>query len=179
MNDNDKTNKSHSKNDFWATIPGVLTALTGFIVAITSLITGLSQAGLIKVGSPVPTPNPPDTPAKPSVKPKSSELATPFYDPTKPFILQIGTDDTPVSAGDEVDRVKKLALQMNLRVDQFKKGKFYITTVGFFSTREEALDFRNILIDRIPFFKSTDPLIQNMREFCPSYSAVGTHLECK
>lgn len=169
MSDSDKPNNSDAKGGFWTTLPGVLTALSGLIVAITGLIVGLSQAGLIKITSTSPSPQP---------RASESSVSLP-YDPTKPFLIQLGSDKTPTSAGDEVDRVKELAAQRNLRVDQFKMKNWYVTTVGFFSSRQEAVNFRDIIIEKIPFYQSTSPQIQNIREWCPNYIAVGTHLECR
>ncbi|MDX2253933.1 MAG: SPOR domain-containing protein [Pseudanabaenaceae cyanobacterium bins.39] len=181
MGDNDKSNGSDAKGGFWTTLPGILTGLSGLVVAITGLIAALSEVGLIKILSNPSSPSP-TVISSPTSSPQPSTSETPFslpYDPTKPFLIQLGSDTTPVSAGDEVDRIKQLAAQKNLRVDQFKKGNWYVTTVGFFSSRQEAESFRNLVIQKIPFFQSTDPQIQNLREWCPNYVAVGTHLECR
>jgi len=91
----------------------------------------------------------------------------------------VGSDKTVVSARDEGDRIKDLAQQNNLRVDQFKMEGLYITTVGFFSSKQEAVNFRNIIVEKIPFFRSTNPKVQNIREWCPDSVDVGTHLECR
>jgi hypothetical protein len=48
MSDSDKSNNSENKNNFWATFPGVLTAVGGFLVAITGLITVLQSMGIVK-----------------------------------------------------------------------------------------------------------------------------------
>lgn len=180
MSDADKPSGSDAKGGFWTTVPGILTGLSSLIVAITGLLVALRGANLIN-----PSPNssssfPPSPATTFSPQPRTS--ATPFslpYDPAKPFLIQLGSDSTPVSAGDEVDRIKELAAQKNLRVDQFKRGNWYVTTVGFFSSRKEAESFRNLVIQEIPFFETTDPQIQNLREWCPNYVAVGTHLECQ
>jgi len=183
MSEGDKSGNSDAKSGFWTTLPGIFTGLSGLLVAITGLIAALNSAGLLKVASNPPSPTPSSTASPsttPSPQPRISE--TPFslpYDPTKPFLIQLGSDTTPVSAGDEVDRVKELAAQRNLRVDQFKTGSWYVTTIGFFSSKQEAASFRSLIIQEIPFFQSTEPQVQNIREWCPNYVAVGTHLECR
>jgi hypothetical protein len=109
----------------------------------------------------------------------SSNSPGSLYDPTKPFLIQLGSDTTPTSAGDEVDRVKQLAERQKLRVDQFKKNNLYVTTIGFFPSEAEAKNARSLIINEIPFFKTTQPVIQNVRQWCPHYVVVGTYLECQ
>jgi hypothetical protein len=45
--DNEMSDNAEKKQSWWLTLPGVLTAMTGFIGAITALIIGLNQVGLI------------------------------------------------------------------------------------------------------------------------------------
>lgn len=185
MNNDDKSSGSDNKGGFWTTLPGIITGLSGLIAAITGLIVALQGAGIIgdkenSAANPSsPSPSPTQTapaPVVPSPQPRSPE---PYIDPTKPFLVQLGSDETPTSAGDEIDRVKELALRKNLRVDQFKQGNWYVTTVGFFSSREEAANFRSLVLEEIPFFQSTSPQIQNIREWCPSPVPSGTYFECR
>ena len=40
------SDNAEKKQSWWLTLPGLLTAMTGFIGAITALIIGLNQVGL-------------------------------------------------------------------------------------------------------------------------------------
>jgi hypothetical protein len=126
-----------------------------------------------------PSPSPPPSTTSSSILTTNNSPASNPYNPTKPFLIQLGSDTTPTSAGDEVDRVKQLAGQLKLRVDQFKKDDLYITTIGFFPSEVDARNTRNLIVEKIPFFQTTQPVIQNIRKWCPKYVTAGTHLECQ
>lgn len=67
MGNDDNSGSSGSQGNFWTTLPGVITAVTGLIGAITALIAGLHQAGLLaSSGQPAtPTPSISPTPSTP------------------------------------------------------------------------------------------------------------------
>lgn len=191
MNSDEKPNGAN-KGNFWTTVPGILTGLTGLIVAVTGLITALNQTGVLNLtSSSPPTPSPSVSPS-PSLSPSPISSPTPSAaipvsppnshdDPSQqPFVILLGSDTTLDSAIYEANRVGEVARRMDLSVDRFKKGNFYVTTLGFFSTQEEANSFRNIIIKEIPYYQSTSPQIQNLQEWCPSFTQVGkSYLECR
>jgi GUN4-like len=55
MDNNDKSD-SQKSGGFWTTLPGILTGIAGVIGAITALVLGLKEAGLINPKNPVPSP---------------------------------------------------------------------------------------------------------------------------
>ena len=67
MDNNDKA-ISQKRGGFWTTLPGVLTGVAGVIGAITALIVGLSEAGLIGSTSGL-SPSPPSSPPSPPNSP--------------------------------------------------------------------------------------------------------------
>lgn len=83
------------KPSWWKSIPGTLTAATGFIAALSGLVAGLNQLGLFKPAQPAPVvvqmPQPPGT-----TVPDSTAIAT-----GKPPVVASGgaTSTSPSSAG--------------------------------------------------------------------------------
>jgi hypothetical protein len=77
------------KKSFWQTLPGIITAISGFVVAITGLITALCDPGfreILGINPPVSTEFPTSTPVDigatlPAVAPST---ASPEPPPTKP-----------------------------------------------------------------------------------------------
>jgi hypothetical protein len=124
--------------------------------------------------------SPSSTPGPSSVATSSSPgvILAPYKNSAKPFLLQLGSDTDPVSARDEVNRVKEFATKKKLSVNLLKKENLYVTIIGFFGSKGEAESLRNLVVNEIPFFKSTNPLIQDIREWCPKPSQSGTYIEC-
>ena len=118
-------------------------------------------------------------PSEQGAKTSPESVINDVFDPTKPFLIQLGSDTDPVSAGDEIDRVRDLAKEKKLSIVPFKKGKWYVTTVGFFESKSEADTFRDLIVVEIPFFKSTNPQVQNIREWCPNHNKTGIYLKCQ
>jgi GUN4-like len=69
--DNDNNDKSDSQRSggFWTTLPGILTGIAGVIGAITALVLGLKEAGVIGLKNPIPSPT---TSIFPTPKPEGS-----------------------------------------------------------------------------------------------------------
>jgi hypothetical protein len=78
MDNNDKS-ASQSTGGFWTTLPGVLTGIAGVIGAITALILGLKEAGIIGQ-----TPSPSPTPSVNVNTPTSSLVPSTALPPTPP-----------------------------------------------------------------------------------------------
>lgn len=90
--DNSEKPDSQSNSGFWSTLPGILTGISGVIAAITALILGLKEVGLIgQALIPVPTPtptmiNPTSIQPVPTPTPDSTEpIPTPTPDWTEPI----------------------------------------------------------------------------------------------
>ena len=73
MNEHNKS--SNQKSGFWNTLPGILTGIAGIISAVTALIVGLNQAGLIGASHTTSPPKPAD-PNQPTDQKASVEDST-------------------------------------------------------------------------------------------------------
>ena len=73
MDNNDKSD-GQTSGGFWTTLPGILTGIAGVIGAITALILGLKEAGLIGAKDPPisPTNSPTPTSISPTPSPEGS-----------------------------------------------------------------------------------------------------------
>ena len=68
---------SSKKQSWWATLPGILTAITAFITAITGLVVGLNQAGLFGTHASSTTTSASTAPAAP-INSREPPIEVPF-----------------------------------------------------------------------------------------------------
>jgi uncharacterized caspase-like protein len=98
----------------------------------------------------------------------------------KPFIIQLSSDAVFNESEDEVKRIQDLAEKNMLKVAQFKtNNKWYVTTVGSFFSEQEANQFLNIILNEIPYFKQTNPTVEDIKKLCPKPVKLDKYWECK
>jgi hypothetical protein len=77
------------KASWWKSLPGVLTAATGFVAALSGLVAGLNQLGVFRREPPAPSavstsPARPDTVPQPLARADTADVATPTPRATSP-----------------------------------------------------------------------------------------------
>jgi hypothetical protein len=80
--DNEDKPRNQDKGNFWTTLPGILTALAGFMTALTALIAGLHQIGLIGAKADPQTSSASTFSTTPSLSPTATSTPTSTSTPT-------------------------------------------------------------------------------------------------
>jgi hypothetical protein len=94
--------ESGDQKSFWATLPGILTAIAAVIGAIGGLIGGLAAAGLIEVSQPDHTPD--TTPALPM---PALPAPDPYIPSLKAHVTALRFFESGISAPELKDRLYK------------------------------------------------------------------------
>ena len=100
------------------------------------------------------------------------------YPSNRLFAIRLSSDETLSESENEVNRIQRLALSYRLTVQQFKINGWFVTTVGYFSSIQEATTFRDTILSEIEYFRTTGISIENIKEICPNPLKNDKYWEC-
>jgi len=158
MGNNDGSSNQTSSG-FWTTLPGVLTGLAGVIGAITALIVGLKEAGLIgqnTTPSSSPSPSVTSTPSpapvssdnQPSPTPEPSQPVSSAPSPANPRWEMMGStaqgegvyvdSSTIKKSGETINFVYKIGNDLVTASADCNANRWYATGYGWYSPQSKA-----------------------------------------
>jgi hypothetical protein len=100
------------------------------------------------------------------------------YTSNQLFIIRLSSDETLSESENEVSRIQPLALRNKLTVQRFKINGWFVTTVGSFSSVQEANNFRDTILSEIEHFRTTGITVENIKDLCPNPVKVDKYWEC-
>jgi molybdopterin converting factor small subunit len=120
---------------------------------------------------------------KPAMNPVADMLPTkaspqPLYPSNQLFVIRLSSDETLSESENEVNRIQPLALRNRLTVQRFKINGWFVTTVGYFSSVQEANNFRDTILSEIEHFKTTGTTVENIKDLCPNPLKNDKYWEC-
>jgi hypothetical protein len=100
------------------------------------------------------------------------------YTSNQLFIIRLSSDETLSESENEVSRIQPLALRNKLTVQRFKINGWFVTTVGSFSSVQEANNLRDTILSEIEHFRTTGITVENIKDLCPNPVKVDKYWEC-